>query len=79
METLCVVCAQKASLVCSACRTVCYCSKQHQKSHWKEHKLICSGKAYQIVQDVNTGHHLVAAKDLEAGTVLGDVVYVNTI
>ena len=70
METSpCVVCGQKASLLCSACRTVCYCSKQHQTSHWKEHKPNCSGKPYQIEYDVNTGHHLVARKDLEAGNI----------
>ena len=70
METsLCMVCGQKASMVCAACRSACYCSKQHQTSDWKDHKLNCSGKLYQIEGDVNTGHHLVARKDLEAGTV----------
>ncbi|KAG8238204.1 hypothetical protein J437_LFUL018087 [Ladona fulva] len=26
---------------CSACRLITYCSKEHQKKHWKEHKSIC--------------------------------------
>jgi len=68
METLvCIVCCPKASLNCSACQNACYCSKQHQTSHWKEHKSNCFGKAYQIEWDVNIGHHLVARKELEAG------------
>lgn len=28
-------------LKCSRCRTSFYCSKEHQKQHWKKHKLIC--------------------------------------
>lgn len=67
-SSLCVVCNQRASFFCSICRTVWYCSKLHQKSHWKVHKPNCPGKAYQIAEDANTGHHLVASKDLEAGS-----------
>jgi len=26
---------------CSSCLTFCYCSKEHQKSDWKEHKSVC--------------------------------------
>ncbi|XP_046401472.1 egl nine homolog 1 [Ischnura elegans] len=28
-------------LRCSRCRTVYYCSKEHQKQHWKKHKPVC--------------------------------------
>lgn len=28
-------------LKCGRCRNSFYCSKEHQKQHWKEHKLIC--------------------------------------
>jgi len=44
----CVVCAVKASPdsnvhlhQCSACRDVHYCSREHQRKHWKEHKPNC--------------------------------------
>ncbi|XP_071445081.1 myb-like protein X [Hetaerina americana] len=30
---------------CSACRLIAYCCKEHQRTHWKEHKALC-----QLVQ-----------------------------
>ena len=39
---LCAVCGCRAPMQCSACRTVHYCSKSHQKLHWKRcHKAQC--------------------------------------
>ncbi|GAQ93002.1 hypothetical protein KFL_012430010 [Klebsormidium nitens] len=42
----CAVCGKKSTSDealerCSVCRAVCYCSKEHQKSDWKEHKKVC--------------------------------------
>ena len=38
----CAVCGMTEELKkCSRCRRVCYCSKEHQKSHWKIHKTVC--------------------------------------
>lgn len=43
----CAVCsAVKCSngsklMVCSRCRKVYYCSQEHQKQHWKQHKSVC--------------------------------------
>jgi hypothetical protein len=43
----CTVCsAVKCSngsnlMVCSRCRKVYYCSQEHQKQHWKQHKSVC--------------------------------------
>lgn len=31
-------CAKKK---CSACQVACYCCKEHQQSHWANHKLVC--------------------------------------
>ena len=67
--TLCIVCGKEASKLCSACQTTHYCSKEHQVAHWKEHKSNCSGKSYKIEGNANTGHYLVAQKDLKAGIV----------
>jgi MYND finger len=39
-------------MACSACRLVCYCSKECQLAHWKEHKKPCKEvRAKQAVVD----------------------------
>ena len=35
-------CSEPALLKCSRCREVHYCSKEHQKTHWKLHKKLCA-------------------------------------
>lgn len=38
----CELCGKMENLLkCGRCRSSFYCSKEHQKQHWKEHKLIC--------------------------------------
>lgn len=38
----CELCGKMENLLkCGRCRNSFYCSKAHQKQHWKEHKLIC--------------------------------------
>lgn len=32
---------QKALFQCSRCKLIKYCSQDHQRKHWKEHKVIC--------------------------------------
>ena len=39
---VCACCLQNASKVCGACRSVHFCSKECQRTHWKTHKPICS-------------------------------------
>ena len=63
--TACAVCEAKASLLCSGCRTVRYCSPDHQRTHWKKHQLDC--KAYKEGFDLHIGKHLIAKRDLKPG------------
>ena len=34
-------CDRKVKKKCAACQAVRYCSSEHQKMHWKEHKKTC--------------------------------------
>lgn len=34
----------KSLLLCGGCKLVYYCGKEHQKLHWKTHKLDCKKK-----------------------------------
>ncbi|KAI0063069.1 hypothetical protein BV25DRAFT_438153 [Artomyces pyxidatus] len=43
---VCVVCNAPASKFCSRCRTVFYCTQEHQASDWRAHKKICSTASY---------------------------------
>ena len=39
----CALCGSpEASKVCSACKKVRYCSRQHQQKHWKQHRVACT-------------------------------------
>ena len=41
-------CTQPAPLKCSRCKEVRYCSKEHQKTHWKFHKKLCAPPGERI-------------------------------
>jgi pre-rRNA-processing protein TSR4 len=38
---LCALCGFKAPNVCSKCKVVTYCSREHQQRHWRDHKQHC--------------------------------------
>uniref|UniRef100_A0A8C2WIV9 hypoxia-inducible factor-proline dioxygenase n=1 Tax=Cyclopterus lumpus TaxID=8103 RepID=A0A8C2WIV9_CYCLU len=41
-QQYCELCGKMENLLkCGRCRSSFYCSKEHQKQHWKKHKLIC--------------------------------------
>jgi len=42
---LCEVCGCGAPFSCKACSAASYCSRSHQRKHWKLHKAICTGHA----------------------------------
>lgn len=64
----CAVCGSGVSVVCSQCETVAYCGPEHQKSHWLEHKTLCT--PYTIQHSETFGRYLVASRDIKAGEVI---------
>lgn len=43
----CAICGVPANNKCAACSLIVYCSKEHQKAHWKKHKNECV--AYEVI------------------------------
>lgn len=41
---VCEVCGLACTKRCQRCKASCYCGPQHQKAHWKIHKLVCKNK-----------------------------------
>jgi prefoldin subunit 4 len=41
-KRLCPVCEAPGTKLCAGCSQVGYCSKEHQREHWKVHKAQCS-------------------------------------
>ncbi|KAJ1522235.1 hypothetical protein ONE63_002542 [Megalurothrips usitatus] len=65
---VCVTCSAPAPLKCSACQAVAYCSRDHQKQHWKTHKGAC--RPFEVSTSADLGRHLVATRDVAADAVL---------
>ncbi|KAG8038723.1 hypothetical protein G9C98_000278 [Cotesia typhae] len=68
MNENCMVCGKPAEQKCSACKSAYYCSREHQKLHWKEHVKKC--KLFRISEDEKVGRHYVATRKIEAGEVI---------
>ncbi|KAL3272854.1 hypothetical protein HHI36_014315 [Cryptolaemus montrouzieri] len=67
-DNLCALCEKPAERKCSSCKFVHYCTVEHQKEHWKEHKKVC--RPYEISTSEELGRHIVATRDLERGDVI---------
>lgn len=60
----CKVCDAPTTSCCKSCFSTYYCSRDHQKAHWKIHKNDC----YPVkVVNEDQARLLVAAKDLQQG------------
>lgn len=51
INSRCAVCGISASSKCAACTLVVYCSKEHQKAHWKQHKNECI--SYEVIKFID--------------------------
>ena len=68
MTGACAVCQAQAKQCCSGCHSVFYCSKDHQKQHWKIHKTQCT--PYKLSISPELGYYLVAARDIRQGEII---------
>ncbi|XP_075230843.1 SET and MYND domain containing, arthropod-specific, member 2 isoform X2 [Lycorma delicatula] len=65
----CAVCAEEAHQQCAGCKTVFYCGRDHQKTHWKQcHKTECC--CYKITENERLGRYLIASRDIKAGEII---------
>ena len=52
--TRCVVCQkEEQDKPCSACKAIYYCSVEHQKQNWQQHKQVCSSLATRYINQTN--------------------------
>jgi hypothetical protein len=67
----CAVCGVSAVTKCAQCGLVYYCSRQHQKQAWRDHKTACAPPVHPKVS------RQPAPSPPADGTVVGTTVYVN--
>jgi pre-rRNA-processing protein TSR4 len=70
----CNVCSFKGPLTCAACKCAHYCSKQHQKLDWKQHKLICLHKQKSAAAEAKPLPVVATYTFPEFGIVISDEV-----
>jgi len=44
LHMMCSTCGEKAWRMCSRCESHAYCNQECQRSHWREHKVVCSNE-----------------------------------
>lgn len=64
----CALCSAEANSHCGGCNKVSYCTKEHQKKHWKIHKSECC--CWKICESPLLGRYLAAVRDIKAGEIL---------
>ncbi|XP_017782905.1 PREDICTED: protein msta [Nicrophorus vespilloides] len=68
MSNSCAICKNPSEQSCSLCNEVFYCSKDHQRQDWKNHKPKCA--PYKIVTSLRLGRHLVATRDIPQNAII---------
>ncbi|XP_053965872.1 uncharacterized protein LOC128868132 [Anastrepha ludens] len=60
----CAVCGEPTKNKCSNCNQSFYCSEEHQKKHWKVHKINC--RPFKVEHSNELGRYLVATRSIKA-------------
>ncbi len=53
---------------CGGCGLVFYCGRDHQKRHWKDHKLACRAAVAALAEDANRIRLARAVRETESGS-----------
>ena len=61
-------CGRRGTLTCGGCQEARYCSKEHQREHWKVHRPQC--RPFKVVRAPGVGRHLVATRDINPGEII---------
>ncbi|KAL3272715.1 hypothetical protein HHI36_014177 [Cryptolaemus montrouzieri] len=61
----CDICQKPASQRCGGCHEIFYCTKEHQKYGWKNHKKSC--RPCKIAEDEFLGRYLLSTKSIKSG------------
>ncbi|XP_076377777.1 SET domain-containing protein SmydA-8-like [Megalopta genalis] len=67
-KSVCEICGKVTTLTCSACKSVYYCCKDHQKKDWSKHVKIC--RPYKLTENPILGRHYVATRNIKVGEIL---------
>lgn len=64
----CEVCDKQAKSRCSGCVQAFYCSVEHQRQDWKDHKPRCS--PLKVCHNEKIGRHYVATRNIKPGEII---------
>jgi len=68
-QFMCAYCQVQANQRCTGCHETFYCSREHQKLHWKKHKNhCCAFKA--CTSNLEMGRYIIATRDLKPGELI---------
>jgi pre-rRNA-processing protein TSR4 len=77
---LCTLCGCRAPSVCSKCKLVSYCSREHQAADWKDHKRYCSELSKETEMTLNINNLTFPEFDLSiSAEILEDLSKVDAL
>ncbi|XP_067633855.1 SET domain-containing protein SmydA-8 isoform X1 [Eurosta solidaginis] len=59
----CAVCNEPTKNKCSNCNQIFYCCEEHQKNHWKLHKIEC--KPFKVEESDELGRYLISTRSIK--------------
>ena len=79
-KRICYVCKTETKVLCRRCKSIYYCSKSCQKSHWNKHKADCFDREKiesQLQEYDNTSKELYAICAIEFDAISDERIKTN--